>query len=72
MIKISHVIENIVLRQPFLEEALSNSFLNLTAFSEYIQSYVIREAQKDVSIHAIKMSLSRLEKPKEVLPIIHS
>lgn len=66
MRKISEIIHQVVLEQPFLELALRHSFLNLTAFSEYIQSYVRKEAGKNVSVHAIKMALSRMKVPEEV------
>ena len=66
MKKISEVIRDLVSKQPFLEEALSFWFLNLTAFAEYIQPYIEKEAKKTVSIHAIKMALSRMDIPQEI------
>lgn len=68
MKKISEVIRDLVSKQPFLEEALSFWFLNLTAFAEYIQPYIEKEAKKTVSIHAIKMALSRMDIPLEITP----
>ncbi len=59
MKKLSDIVESIIARQSFLEEALHFGFLNLTAFSEYIRPYIEEEAQKEVSVHAIKMMLSR-------------
>lgn len=64
MRKISEIIEQVVVNQPFLEEALAFGFLNLTAFAEYIRPHVERESQKSLSVHAIKMALSRMERPK--------
>ena len=64
MRKISEIIQSIVSEQVFLEEALHFNFLNLTAFSEYILPYVQKETHKEVSIHAIKMALSRMQKPE--------
>lgn len=61
MRKVSDIITDIVTRQAFLEEALSYNFLNLTAFAEYIQKQVEKEAAKSVSVHAIKMALSRMK-----------
>ncbi len=62
MRKISEVITEVIMRQSFLEEALRYGFLNLTSFSEYIRPYVETETQKTVSVHAIKMTLSRIQK----------
>lgn len=66
MIKISAIISEIVMRQPFLEEALNYGFLNLTAFAEYIQNQVEKDVEKPVSIHAIKMALSRMRIPGNI------
>jgi hypothetical protein len=62
MKKISDIISGIVMRQTFLEEALAYGFLNLTAFAEYVQKDIEQEVQKEVSVHAIKMALSRYSK----------
>jgi hypothetical protein len=67
MKKISDILIQMIGDQPFLEEALQYGFLNLTAFAEYIRPYVEQESQKMVSIHAIKMALSRLDRPIEIL-----
>jgi len=56
----------VIIQQPFTEEALHHGFLNLTGFAEYIRPYVEKEAQKQVSNHAIKMALSRMERPEEL------
>jgi hypothetical protein len=66
MRKISDILEQVIGDQPFLEEAIYHWFLNLTAFAEYIRPYVQKESQKEISIHALKMSLSRLKKPTEM------
>lgn len=66
MKKISDILGQVIGDQPFLEEALYHGFLNLTAFAEYIRPYVEETSQKTVSVHAIKMALSRLEKPEKV------
>lgn len=65
MRKLSQVVMHIVENQPFLEEAIAHGFLNLTAFAEYIQPYVEKELQKTVSIHALKMAISRLPVPED-------
>ncbi len=66
MIRISEIVANVVRGQPFLEEALRFRFLNLTGFAEYVRPYVEKEARKPVSVHAIKMALSRLEIPDSI------
>lgn len=66
MRKISDILSQVIESQPFLEEALYHWFLNLTAFAEYVRPYVEKETQKEISIHAIKMAISRLHKSSEV------
>jgi hypothetical protein len=66
MRKISDILSQLIENQPFLEEALYHWFLNLTAFAEYVRPYVEKETQKEISIHAIKMAISRLHKSSEV------
>ncbi|MDD2486905.1 MAG: hypothetical protein PHS92_00845 [Candidatus Gracilibacteria bacterium] len=68
MIRISDIIQEIVVGQPFLEDALQHGYLNLTGFSEYIRPYVEKIAGKSISSHAIKMTLSRLDYPKNLFP----
>lgn len=63
MKKISEIIAEIVKSQPFLEEAMTYWFLNLTAFAEYIRPTIERELEKDISVHAIKMAISRMDIP---------
>ena len=65
MKKLSAIVGEIIIGKPFLEEAMHYNYLNLTAFSEYLRPYIERELQKDVSIHAIKMALSRFESNEE-------
>jgi hypothetical protein len=66
MIKISDIVEDMVRNHPFLEDALHNGYLNLTAFSEYILPDIEKRTGKNISVHAIKMALSRLDRPKEL------
>lgn len=61
MKRLSAIVGEIIIGKPFLEEAMHYNYLNLTAFSEYIRPYIERELQKEISIHAIKMALSRFE-----------
>lgn len=64
MRRISDALKDIVQDHPFLEEALHHGFLNLTGFAAYARPTVEKETGKKVSLHAIKMALSRLERPK--------
>ncbi len=75
MQKISDIIHDIVMRQPFLEEALHHGYLNLTGFAEYIRPHIEKVTQKTTSVHAIKMALSRMDRPESLskyLPSFHA
>ncbi len=61
MRKLSIILSEMIIEKPFLEEAIIYWYLNFTAFSEHIQPYIQRELGKNVSIHAIKMALSRFD-----------
>ena len=63
MKKISTVISELIRQSPFLEDGLYKGYINLTAFAENIRPFIEKETQKEVSIHAIKMALSRFEVP---------
>jgi hypothetical protein len=63
MKKISTVISELVRQSSFLEDGLYKGYINLTAFAESIRPFVEKETQKKVSVHAIKMALSRFEIP---------
>lgn len=68
MIRVSEIIGDIVHNQPFLEDALHNNYLNLTGFAEYIRPFIEEKTGKSISTHAIKMALSRLERPTNLPP----
>ncbi len=61
MKKLSNVVSEIISGKPFLEEAMLYGYLNFTAFSEYIRPYIEKEIGRNISVHAIKMALSRFE-----------
>jgi hypothetical protein len=60
MITISEIIENLVKQKPFVERALSEGLLNLSAFSRQIKPDVEKILKKPVSEAAILMSIKRL------------
>lgn len=66
MIRVSEIIQDIVHNQPFLEDALHNNYLNLTGFAEYIRPFIEEKTGKLTSTHAIKMALSRMERPNSL------
>ena len=59
--KATHVIvEEIIKRSPFLEEALSEGLINLSSLSRQIKPEIDEKLHKDVQIGAIVMALKRL------------
>ncbi|PCJ22913.1 MAG: aspartate kinase [Flavobacteriales bacterium] len=59
--KATHVIvEEIIKKSPFLEEALSEGIINLSSLSRQIKPEIDEELHKDVQIGAIVMALKRL------------
>lgn len=60
MITISEIIENLIKQKPFVERALAEGLLNLSAFSRQIKPDVEKTLKKPVTEAAILMSLKRL------------
>ncbi len=60
MITVSEVVESIVRRTPFLEEALSRGILNLSSLAREIKPEIEKELMKKVKEGAIVMGLKRL------------
>lgn len=58
-------IEEIVIQNSFLEDALYYNYLNLTSFAEYIKPRLEKELVKDISVGSIKIALSRIAKEKQ-------
>lgn len=59
--KATHVIvEEIIKKSPFLEEALAEGIINLSSLSRQIKPEIDKELHKDVQIGAIVMALKRL------------
>ena len=65
MVSIKKTLEDIILKNDFLEDAMYNSFLNLTAFAEYIQPYVERITEKTTTTASLTMTLSRLAREQQ-------
>ena len=60
MITINKLLEQIILRTPFLEEGLSQGIINLSALSRKIRPQIEKALLKPVSESAILMALKRL------------
>lgn len=60
MITVSEVVEDIVRRSPFLEEALSLGIINLSSLARQIKPEIEKELMKKVREGAIIMGLKRL------------
>ena len=60
MITIAELLEEIISITPFLEEALADGIINLSALSRKVQPQIEKELMKQVSESAILMSLKRL------------
>lgn len=64
MITVSDAVEKIVIKSDFLEEALAQGIINLSALSRKMKKEVKKNTQKKVSESAILMALKRLSKRK--------
>jgi hypothetical protein len=60
MITVSETLENIVKQKPFIEQALADGLLNLSAFSRQIRPDIEKALKKPVTEAAILMALKRL------------
>lgn len=59
MITVPEVVRNIIIKSPFLDEALSQGIINISALARLIKPEVEREAMKTVQEGAIIMALNR-------------
>jgi len=57
---VHEIVEEIIKKSPFLEEALAEGLINLSSLSRQIKSEIDEELGKDVKIGAIVMALKRL------------
>jgi hypothetical protein len=60
---IAACVEEILIKQPFLEEALFREIINFSALSEELQAYVSKMLGKPVKTGAIMMALRRYAPP---------
>ncbi len=71
MITVPEVVESIIRKSPFLDEALSRGIINLSALARRILPEVRNEVMKDVKEGAVIMALkrlaSRIQERKEAL-----
>ena len=63
---IASCVEEILLAQPFLEEALSRNIINFSALAEELQRPVSVMLHKPVKSGAIMMALRRYNPPKDL------
>lgn len=68
MITVPSVVEQIIKKRPFLEEALRREIINLSSLARLILPEVQRETLKDVKEGAILMALKRLPKTLQSEP----
>lgn len=66
MITVPGVIEHIIKRSPYLEEALSSGIINLSSLARQIQPEIQQKLLKEIQIGAIVMGLKRMEKKLSV------
>ena len=62
MIRVSEALQSIIKSNPLLEFGIHHGLFNLTQLARYLQPLVIARIQKEISISAITMSLSRLQR----------
>ncbi len=60
MVRISHVVENIVKHRPYLSESLAAGIINVSSLARQLQPDVEKALCKEVNTGAIVMALNRL------------
>jgi len=63
---IANCVEEILISQPFLEDALARNILNFSALAEELKDSISKKLQKPVKSGAIIMALRRYSPPKEM------
>ncbi|WP_298950644.1 hypothetical protein [uncultured Nonlabens sp.] len=63
---VADCVEEILVTQPFLEEALSRRIINFSALAEELQEPIIDMLRKPVKTGAIMMALRRYNPPKDL------
>lgn len=70
MVTVSHLVEKMVEKKPFLEEALTRGLINYVALANSIKPEIEKELKKSVKTSAVMMSLRRFsEKNKKTFLI---
>lgn len=64
MITIPEVVEELIAKQPFIEEGLSRGLINLSALARELQPQVEKRLYKEVQLGAIVMALKRLSESR--------
>lgn len=60
---IASCVEEIIVTQPFIEEALSRNIINFSALAEHLQPLIEKKLHKSVKAGAIMMALRRYSPP---------
>lgn len=60
MITISEILENMIKQKPFIEQALADGVLNLSAFSRQVKPDIEKVLKKNITEASILMALKRL------------
>jgi aspartokinase len=60
MVTIAHLVEKIVEKQPFLQEALARGIINNAALAEQLKPKIEEELSKKVKFSAVNMAIRRL------------
>ena len=63
---IANCVEEILISQPFLEDALTRNILNYSALAEELKDPISKKLRKSVKSGAIMMALRRYSPPKEM------
>ena len=63
---IATCVEEILVSQPFLEDALTRNILNFSALAEELREPISKALRKSVKSGAIMMALRRYSPPKEM------
>lgn len=65
MVTVSHLVEKIVEKKPFLEEALAKGIINYAALAEILQPDIEKELKIKVKTSAVMMALRRFSEKLE-------
>ncbi|MBU1201067.1 MAG: hypothetical protein KKA51_01080 [Nanoarchaeota archaeon] len=60
MVTISHLVEKIIEKKPFIQEALSKGIINNAALAEELKPIIEKELKKKIKFSAVNMAIRRL------------